>query len=88
MRQVVFVVPELSEQGANGCRTAPANLLINENAEHQAARILLAGPVGDPTLPGQERLRNDIFRRDPPRGGGGGVDLSTPLVAPVLVDTA
>ncbi|SHE60229.1 LacI family transcriptional regulator [Kaistia soli DSM 19436] len=66
-REVVFIAHELTPPNRRQLIRGTIDALINQDAGHMArsaARILLAAREGVPIVPGQERIRIDIFVRD------------------------
>jgi len=66
-REIVFVAHELTPFNRRHLIRGTIDAIINQDAGHMArsaARILLAARESVPIVPGQERIRIDIFIRD------------------------
>ncbi|MBN8999685.1 MAG: LacI family DNA-binding transcriptional regulator [Rhizobiales bacterium] len=66
-REIVFIAHELTPFNRRHLVRGTIDAIINQDAGHMArsaARILLAAREGVPIVPGQERIRIDIFIRD------------------------
>jgi LacI family transcriptional regulator len=66
-KEVVFIAHELTPLARRHLIRGTIDAIINQDSGHMArsvARVLLSSCEGDPIVPGQERIRIDVFLRD------------------------
>jgi len=66
-KEVVFIAHELTPLARRHLIRGTIDAIINQDSGHMArsvARVLLSTCEGDPIVPGQERIRIDVFLRD------------------------
>jgi LacI family transcriptional regulator len=64
---VVVIAHELNQHARRALLNGTFDAVINQDAGHEvrsAVRVLKAQADGIPVIPGQERIRIDIFMRD------------------------
>lgn len=66
-KEVVFIAHELTPLARRHLIRGTIDAIINQDSGHMArsvARVLLSSCEGDPIVPGQERIRIDVFLKD------------------------